>query len=111
MFEIIPTQILLWMAIIGFVTGVLTLFGGILILILRVSNKDMQAITTQTAEIAKKSLTDNFAGILGSASTLLESMNQLSRTSAGIGVFLCCLGLTLMVASCVLIIFLNRAVA
>jgi len=111
MLEFIPNQILLYMAIIGFITGVLTLLGGILILILRVSSKDMQTLTSQTAELANKSLTENFAGILGTASTLLDSMNQLSRTTAGIGIFLCCLGLTLMVASCVLIIFLYKAAA
>jgi hypothetical protein len=106
--QIPPHQILLWMAMIAFVAGLITLMGGILILVFRVSGRDVRALTRQTAQLAQKNITEDISQILGNASTLMDSMNQLIRTSAGIGVFLSCLGLVIMVASCALIVMLQR---
>jgi hypothetical protein len=108
---LLPEQIILWMAAISFIAGVITLMGGILILVFKVSGRDIRSLSNQTAQMAQKGLTEGLAGIIENAATLMDSMNQLIRTTAGIGVFLCCLGLTLMVAACLLIFFLQRGVA
>lgn len=108
MLELIPNQILVWMALISFGTGVLTLVGGIIILVVRVSNHSVRSITQQAEKITQKSITEDLADLVANASTLFDSVSQMIKTAAGIGVFLCCLGLTLMTASCILIYFLNR---
>ena len=108
MINLTTQQILLWMAVISFIAGVITLLGGILILLVRVSGRDVRSLSNQTAQMAQKSLAEDLAGVIGNASTLMDSMNQLIRTAAGIGVFLSCLGLTLMISSCILIFFIQK---
>ncbi len=108
--DLTPQTVIVWMAAISFIAGVITLLGGILILVFRVSGRDVRSLSNQTAQMAQKGITEDLAGVIGNASTLMDSMNQLIRTTAGIGVFLCCLGLTLMVGSCLLIYFIQQGV-
>ena len=79
-----------------FVFGALTLFIGILLLITRSAGKEVRALATQTARLAKKGIAEDVAGLVGNASNLLSATNELVRTSAGIGVFLAILGFLLM---------------
>jgi uncharacterized membrane protein len=109
--ELIPIQILIWMAIVAFSTGVLTLIGGIVILVVRVSTQGVGTLANQVEQITQKSITEDLAELVANASTLFDSVSQMIKTAAGIGVFLCCLGLTLMVSSSILIYFLNRVIA
>jgi hypothetical protein len=53
-------------------------------------------LAAQTAQLAKKGIAEDVAGLVGNASTLLSATNELVRTSAGIGVFLAVLGFLLM---------------
>lgn len=107
---LIPQQVLLVMALIAFAAGVITLIGGIVILAVRVSSKGKDSLTNQASQVAQKSLAEDFSGMMVNASTMMESMNQLVKTATGIGVFLCCLGLTLMAAASILLYLLNSAV-
>jgi hypothetical protein len=43
---------------------------------------------------------EEVAGLVGNASSLLEAVNQLTRTTAGVGVFLATMGLLLMGSAC-----------
>jgi hypothetical protein len=79
-----------------FVLGVITLLIGILLLITRSAGKEVRSLATQTAQLAKKGIAEDVAGLVGNASTLLSATNDLVRTSAGIGVFLAVLGFLLM---------------
>lgn len=79
-----------------FVLGVITLLIGILLLITRSAGKEVRTLATQTAQLAKKGIAEDVAGLVGNASTLLSATNDLVRTSAGIGVFLAVLGFLLM---------------
>ncbi len=79
-----------------FVLGVITLLIGILLLITRSAGKEVRTLATQTAQLAKKGIAEDVAGLVGNASTLLSATNELVRTSAGIGVFLALLGFLLM---------------
>ncbi len=101
-------ELLFWIAIVTFGTGFITLISGIIILVIRVSSKAKNSLSTQTAQLAEKSIADDLSGLIGNASTLLDSMNQLVKTTTGIGVFLCCLGLVMMVAACALLYFLQN---
>lgn len=79
-----------------FVLGAITLLIGILLLITRSAGKEVRTLATQTAQLAKKGIAEDVAGLVGNASTLLRATNDLVRTSAGIGVFLAVLGFLLM---------------
>jgi hypothetical protein len=79
-----------------FILGAITLLIGILLLITRSAGKEVRALATQTARLAKKGIAEDVAGLVGNASNLLNATNELVRTSAGIGVFLAILGFLLM---------------
>jgi hypothetical protein len=93
-------ELLLIMAFSLFVLGMLTTIIGILILTTRVTNKDLRTIANQTSRLAQKGLAEEVAGLVGNASSLLDAMNQLVRTTAGVGVFLTLFGLCLISAAC-----------
>jgi hypothetical protein len=92
-------ELLLIMAFSLFVLGMLTTITGILILTTRVTSKDLRTIASQTSRLAQKGLAEEVAGLVGNASSLLDAMNQLVRTTAGVGVFLTLLGLCMMYAA------------
>jgi len=79
-----------------FLLGAITLLIGILLLVTRSAGKEVRALTTQTAHLAKKGIAEDVAGLVGNASNLLSATNDLVRTSAVIGVFLAILGFLLM---------------
>ena len=79
-----------------FLLGILTLLVGIILLITRSAGKEVRTLATQTAQLAKKGIAEDVAGLVGNASQLLSATNELVRTSAGIGVFLAILGFLLM---------------
>ena len=82
-----------------FLLGAITLLVGILLLVTRSAGKEVRALATQTAQLAKKGIAEDVAGLVGNASNLLSATNELVRTSAGIGVFLAILGFLLMTAA------------
>ncbi len=79
-----------------FLLGAITLLIGILLLVTRSAGKEVRALATQTAQLVKKGIAEDVAGLVGNASNLLSATNDLVRTSAGIGVFLAILGFLLM---------------
>jgi hypothetical protein len=89
-------DIKLGMAIGLFAVGVFSLAIGIYFLIARSAGKEVRALANQTAQLAKKGLAEEVAGLVGNASSLLSATNDLVRTSAGIGVFLSVLGFLIM---------------
>ncbi len=107
MLPLTPQEILPLLALSLFIIGVLTLLAGVWVLLARVvgqtSAGDIRTITNQTTELAQKGLADNLSGLVGNATNLLDAMNQMVRTAAGIGVFLIIIGLGLISASCWLI--------
>jgi hypothetical protein len=92
-------DLLLIMAFSLFVLGMLTTITGILILTTRVTSKDLRTIASQTSRLAQKGLAEEVAGLVGNASSLLDAMNQLVRTTAGVGVFLTLFGMCMICAA------------
>ncbi|UCH59368.1 MAG: hypothetical protein JSV61_14270 [Anaerolineales bacterium] len=95
-------EILLVMVLILFSLGLIATIAGILILTLRAAGKDVRTLATQTTRLAQKGLAEEVAGLVGNASALLEAVNKLVRTTAGVGVFLTVLGLLLMITASLL---------
>lgn len=89
----------LFMVIGLFILGAITLLIGILLLVTRSAGKEVRTLATQTAQLARKGIAEDVAGLVGNASNLLSATNELVRTSAGIGVFLTVLGFLLMAAA------------
>ena len=99
MISIFTYQLLLIMAVLLFGLGVLTCITGVIILATRAAGRDIRTIAKQTTQLAQKGLAEDVAGLVGNASALLEAMNKLVRTTAGVGVFLTLFGLVLMALS------------
>lgn len=87
------------MAIGTFVLGIICIGIGIYILVSSSRGRNLQTIATQTTELAQKGLAEDVAGLVGNASALLNAMNNMAHTSAGIGLLLNVLGLLLIGAA------------
>jgi uncharacterized protein YoxC len=96
MFPFDVTDFILTMAGILFVIGILTFIAGVYILVTKVLGSDVSAIARQTAKLGQKGLAEDVAGLVGNASALLDAVNNLVRTSAGIGIFLIFVSFVLM---------------
>ena len=62
----------------------------------------------QTAKLAQKGLAEDVAGLVGNAANLMDSMNQLTRTTRGVGVVLVLFGSLMIAGSCVLAFLVYR---
>lgn len=83
-----------------FLLGMITFIAGILILAFRASSSDVKALAAQTARLAQKGLAEDVAGLVGNASNLVDAMNQLVRTTRGVGIFLAVIGMLMMGIAC-----------
>lgn len=90
---------MLLMAITLFILGLLGVIVGIAILVTRTASQEVRTLATQTTRLAQKGLSDDIVGLVGNTSALLDALNALVRTTAGIGVFITIVGLLMMVAS------------
>ncbi len=86
--------------------GIISLGAGIILLITRVSGKSIQTIASQTAKLAQKGLAEEISGLVGNASSLMDAMNQLVRTSAGIGIFLVLFGFIMLISAFLMVKFI-----
>ena len=99
MISIPADQLMLLMAITLFILGLLGVIIGIAILVTRTASQEVRTLATQTTRLAQKGLSDDIVGLVGNTSALLDALNALVRTTAGIGVFITIVGLLMMVAS------------
>ncbi len=96
-----PYNLIVFIVGVLFLVGLVTFIAGILTLTLRsASSSDVKTIATQTARLAQKGIAEDVAGLVGNASQLLDAMNQLVRTTRGVGMFLTILGMLIMAFAC-----------
>jgi hypothetical protein len=86
--------------------GGLSLVGGLFVLIRKTFTKEIEVIADQMTKLAQKGIADDVSGLVGNASSLIDSLNQLTRTASGIGIFLVLIGCILMAAAGFLIFHL-----
>ncbi len=91
-----PFNVLVVMTITLFFVGLGTFLIGIFMLALRTSDQELKSIVNQTAQLAQKGIAEDVAGLVGNASNLLDAMNQLIRTNAGIGVYITIIGMIII---------------
>ena len=83
-----------------FLLGVITFLLGLGILVYGAWGRDLRGVAAQTARLAQKGLAEEISGLVGNASTLLISINEMMRTSTGIGFYLTIVGAILMIVAC-----------
>ena len=81
------------------VMGVIALATGIFILFRKVMGDELKVIANQTTRLAQKGIAEEITGLVGNASSLLEALNQLVKTTTGVGVFLTLIGFILLVVA------------
>lgn len=95
---------LLTMATGIFLLGLITFSIGIFILVIRSgASQEMRTIAQQTTRIAQKGIAEDISGLVGNSAALIDSLNQLIKTTTGIGVFLVFIGIALIAGSYFLI--------
>jgi hypothetical protein len=101
-------EVLLFMSGGLFFLGLCTFGGGLIILLSRALSRDMHTLTTQSMKLAQKGFTEDVSGLVGNTSALFRSLNDLIQTTKGIGVFLCLLGLSIMVIAMLMLFALDQ---
>ena len=100
MFSTLNTNEILKIIVVAlFAMGSISLACGIFILFKKVMGDELKVIANQTAKLAQKGLAEEVAGLVGNASSLLGALNQLIKTTTGVGVFLTLIGFILMVVA------------
>ena len=84
------------MALVLFGLGLIVLIISIIILTRQAIGREIKTITKQTTILAEKGIAENIAGLVGNASSLINALNDLSKSNAGIGVFLVFLAIALL---------------
>jgi len=102
-------NILSVMVVILFFLGMVSTITGIVILTIRAAGRDLNTLATQTTRLVQKGLAEEVAGLVGNATSLLDAMNQLIRTTAGVGVFLTIFGVLVMGSATWLALQIYRA--
>ena len=92
-------DLLLVMVATLFIMGVISFIAGVVVLLTRTFGRDIRTLATQTNRLAQKGIVDGIAGLVGTASALLDATNQLVRTATGIGAFLIFIGLIMICVS------------
>jgi hypothetical protein len=85
--------------------GVIAIGAGIVLLVTRASGKAVQTLATQATHLAQKGMAENIAGLVGNASSLVQALNQLILTNAGIGLFLVIFGFIMLIAAFLMVKF------
>ena len=98
MFEVPVNYFAIGTAVIGGL-GLLCLVLSIIILISQTMGKNIRTIADQTTKIAEKGITDNISGLVGNASALISSLNDLGRSNTGVGIFMVFLAIALLAAA------------
>jgi hypothetical protein len=75
-----------------FALGMLACFSGMTLLIVNPYRKEAAALAAHSARLGQKALTDNIATVAQSATSLIDAINNLIRTSSGNAIVLIAVG-------------------
>ena len=103
MIELTANDFVLTLAGVVLFLGVISFIVGLFTLAFKITSGDFAKISNQSAKLISKGLTDDVSDLMGNASSLLESLTQMSKTKAGVGMFLIIVAFVLFVAAYYLI--------
>jgi hypothetical protein len=93
-------EIQIVMSVSLFVIGVLSSLSGLWIILAKEYHQAMKTLSSQSVRISGRALTqDTVAPLIDSAARMVEAINSLIRTAAGVGAFLCVVGVGICVVS------------
>ena len=104
MFSMTVNDFLLTMSTVLLVCGVILIGIGVFTLIGKLMGKELRTIAEQTTKLAQKGITDDVTGLVGNARSLIEALNSMVKTTAGIGLVLMLLGFGLIGAAYALVL-------
>lgn len=90
------SDFMLTMGIALLLAGLVFLGIGCFVLVKKILGRELQTIADQTSKLAQKGLTEDVTGLVGNARSLIDSLNSLIKTQAGVGVMLLLLGILLL---------------
>ncbi len=88
-------QVVLIVSVILFTLGIICLVLSIVILVRQSLGRGIQSIADSATKLAQKGITEGVSGLVGNASLLISSLNDLAKSNTGIGVFFVFLSLVL----------------
>lgn len=106
-----PSEFLFVFAATVFGLGVLSTLLGFLMLISRSYGREMKVLAVQSAKLSQKSASDNIALVTNSTAQLMDALNNLVRTSTGIGVFFVLVGMAMIAAAYYVVVNTNLTIA
>lgn len=104
MFSMTVNDFLLSMATALLICGIVMLGIGVYTLIGKLMGKELRTIADQTTKLAQKGITEEISGLVGNARTLIEALNGMVKTTAGVGILLMVLGFVLLAAAYALVL-------
>ncbi len=99
MFELTANDFVLTLAGVVLFLGVISFIVGLFTLAFKITSGDFAKISNQSAKLMSKGFTDDVSDLMGNASSLLESLTQMSKTKAGVGMFLIIVAFVLLIAA------------
>ena len=99
MFQLTANDFVLTLAGIVLFLGVISFIVGLFILAFKITTGDFSKISSQSVKLISKGLTDDVSDLMGNASSLLESLTQMSKTRAGVGMFLVIVSFVLFIVA------------
>jgi len=96
---ITPDSIRLLMGVTFFPVGMLASIAGLLRLAFMPYRAEAQALAAHSARLGQKGVTENIAAVAQSITGLIDSVNNLSRTSSGNAIILIIVGALFVLAS------------
>lgn len=97
MYAVSLQDVLLTMSASLFLIGMVTFAIGVYILSVRATGNELLSLSRETTKLVSKGIAEDIAGLVGNAGALLETLAQMVRTTAGVGVFLTLTGSVLMI--------------
>ncbi len=87
--------------------GTVSFFSGLIVILSKIMGGSVAKIAAETKKIVQKGIAEEVAGLVGNASILLNSINDLVKTATGVGVFLIITGILFMMGSLYILIQLQ----
>ena len=103
MFALTANDFVLTLAGAVLILGVISFIVGLFTLAFKVSSGEFSEISAHSAKLMEKGLSDDVAELVGNASSLLESITQMTKTKAGVGMFLVIVSFVFFIVSYYLI--------
>ena len=90
------TEMHLLLAVLVALSGFLCLMLGLYLLVARAYSGEVRKLAANAARLGQKGVSESVATLVSTSTQLVDALNNLVRTAAGIGVFLVIVGVLLL---------------